>query len=390
MNPQGKDRGIVGSTIEYDYVVIGGGIAGASIGYELSESARVLLLEREASYGFHTTGSSAATYIELLHNQTIFSLTRGSLSFLHNPPAAFTEAPLVTDCGCIITGNASEQASLQSAFEQAMSFGIETRLLVAEEIKQLVPIVKTGPDTIEGGLFEPQAKRIDVERLLQGYLKGLRSRGGMTTLNCQLESIQRIAGVWHMQIGDKEIRTQTIVNAAGAWVDEIAELAGIQAIGFEPLKRTMITFDGPENEDTSTWPLLGNIGRGFYFVPEIDQFIGSPADETLSLPGDALPDDLDVATAAYNIEQHTNLQVKKINHRWAGLRTFAPDRLPVIGFSTDASGFFWFAGQGGFGIQAAPAMAKLGAALAQQNEGENVAAALGIDLANVLPGRFFD
>ncbi len=373
---------------EYDFIIIGGGIAGASIAFELSLFKNILLIEREDAFAYHTTGRSAATYIELLHNQTIVALSRASKGFLSSPPSGFTDIPLLKRCGCIITANITEQQSLESAFEQAIGYGTEAEMISAQEISKRIPFIRTEPQVIFAGIYEPQAQHIDVDGLFQGYIKGIRVRGSHTHTRTSILEIKRSDGYWHVQTSQHSLRSPVIINAAGAWADSVAEAAGVTPIGYEPKKRTMISFDAPANVDISTWPMMGNISGSFYFIPEAGQLLGSPADETPSPPCDAQPDELGVATAVYNIEQHTHLQISKINSKWAGLRTFAPDRLPVVGFDAGTEGFFWFAGQGGFGIQTAPALAKLGAALALKREETEVAKAVGIDLPIVLPDRF--
>ncbi len=373
---------------QFDYIVIGGGIAGASIGYELSQSEKVLLLEREDAFGYHTTGRSAATYIELLQDQSIVALSRASKPFLSCPPDGFSESPLLTDCGCIISANYSELPQLESLFKQASQLGIETQWLNSKQITEKIPMIRADKEAVYAGLLEPQAKRVDVDGLLQGYLKGLRARGGRTLHNVQIKQISRAKQRWQVQTMEQTFECSVLVNAAGAWGDFLAAKAGVSAIGLEPKKRTMVTFDGPADTEISTWPMMGNISSSFYFLPESGQLMGSPADQSPSPPCDARPDELDIATAIYNIEQHTHLKISKVNHSWAGLRTFSPDRLPVIGFEPLTKDFFWFVGQGGFGIQTAPALAQLGAALLLDKNPKATANDLNVDLALLLPNRF--
>lgn len=376
------------SPTQFDYIIIGGGIAGASIGYELSQSGKVLLLEREEAFGYHTTGRSAATYIELLQDQTIVALSRASKPFLSCPPNGFTESPLLTDCGCIISASYSELPQLEFLFKQASHLGIETQWLNSKQITEKIPIIRADKEAVYAALFETQAKRIDVDGLLQGYLKGLRARGGQTLYNVQIEQILRAKQRWQVQTMEQTFECSVLVNAAGAWGDILAAQAGVSAIGLEPKKRTMVTFDGPADTEISTWPMMGNISSSFYFLPESGQLMGSPADQSPSPPCDTRPDELDIATAIYTIEQHTHLKISKVNHSWAGLRTFSPDSLPVIGFEPLAKDFFWFVGQGGFGIQTAPALAQLGAALLLDKNPKATANDLNVDLALLLPNRF--
>lgn len=374
----------------FDFIIIGGGIAGASIGYHLSQSKQVMLLEQEDAFGFHTTGRSAATYIELLQNQTIVALSRASKAFLSNPPADFAQSAILQACACIVTAKASEQKQLEAVYTLASSMGTQVSTLTLDEIEKLIPIIGKSGNAGRIGVIETQAMRIDVDCLLQGYLRGIKRHGSQTRVRVTIEGISRSDGLWQLETKDSEqvLQTPVIINAAGAWADQVAKLAGVAPIGLTPKRRTMITFDAPTDTDISSWPMLAELDGSFYLLPEAGQLMGSPADETPSPACDAQADELDIATAIYNIEQHTNLRIKKVNHKWAGLRTFARDRLPVIGFDPTAEGFFWLAGQGGFGIQTAPALAQLGAAIALDSNPQQLAQQMNIDLAMILPDRF--
>lgn len=372
----------------FDFIVIGGGIAGTSIAYELSASSKVLLLEQEDAFAYHTTGRSAATYIELLLDKTIATLSRASKSFLQTPPPGFADFPILNPCGCIMTANRQSRESLRSIFQQSCEQGIKARILNTEEIATLIPIISTDPDAVDSGIYEPTAARIDVDGLLQGYRKGARERGCKLVLRSMVEQIERSKSGWFIRIGAESYQAPVLINASGAWADEIASLAGVAPVGLEPRRRTMITFDAPPGMDITPWPMVGDISNSFYFLPESGQLMGSCADETLSPPCDAQPEEIDIATCVYNIEQHTNVPIKKINHSWAGLRTFAPDRYPLVGFDPAASDFFWFAGLGGFGIQTAPALSKLGAAIALGNHPMQLAMDMEIDLPLIQPNRF--
>lgn len=378
------------STHYFDFIIIGGGIAGTSIGYELSKSKQVLLVEQEDAFGYHTTGRSAATYIELLHNQTIVALSRASKSFLNTPPPGFTQSPLLQPCACIVTAKASEKKALDEAFQLAIGLGTDVIQISADSVIAQIPIMRKTSMKLAAGLIEPQAQRIDVDALLQGYIKGIRAHGGQLRSRVNIDHISRSGGIWKLRLATQHetLETPVIINAAGAWVDQVAIMAGVKPIGFTPKRRTMITFDAPPSHDISGWPMIADLSGSFYFIPESGQLMGSPADETPSPPCDAQADELDIATAIYNIEQHTYLQIKKINHKWAGLRTFAPDHLPVLGFEPTTEGFFWVAGQGGFGIQTAPAMARLGAALALNQQPVELGDTMHVDLRQVLPDRF--
>lgn len=371
----------------HDFIVIGGGIAGTSITWELSASEHGVVLEREEAFGYHTTGRSAATSVELLQNQTTHTLTRASRDFMKNPPEGFTESPLLKPSGCIITANAAEQTGLETAYEEARALGVEAMLVSSSEVARHIPVIKESPDAIHAGIYEPGAQRIDVDALLQGYIKGAKSRGCEFYRGIEIDAIRRQHDMWHIKAGDKTFTAPIVINAAGAWADEIANMAGLAPMGLQPKRRTIVTFSAPDQYDVSKWPMIGDIGGTFYFLPEAGHLMGSSADKTPSPPCDSQPEELDIATAVYNIEQHTHLKIDKIHHKWAGLRTFAPDELPIVGYDSKAEGFFWFAGQGGFGIQVAPALARIGAALALDSGFQSMAATLNLDLNKILPGR---
>lgn len=323
-----------------------------------------------------------------MHDGLIFHLSQASKPFLDSPPKDFTEFPILKPCGCIITASQQHREALQSAFQLAHKAGVEARIITNNEIKDLVPIIRGDPDAVESGIYDPDAARIDVDALLQGYIKGARERGCKLLLRAMVEKIDcsEPGGVIH--IGDESYRAPILINASGAWADEIASLAGVQPLGIEPRRRTMITFDAPTGMDITDWPMVGDISSSFYFLPESGQLMGSCADESLAPPCDAQPEEIDIATAVYNIEQHTTIAIKKINHSWAGLRSFTPDRNPAVGFDPTAPNFFWFAGLGGFGIQTAPALAKLGAAIALEQNAEQLAGEMEIALNTIQPSRF--
>lgn len=370
-----------------DFIVIGGGIAGASIAWELSASKRGVLLEREDAFGYHTTGRSVSTSVELLRDKTIFCLTRQSRDFLSNPPNGFAEVPLLRPSGCYITGTASEQAQLEEAWRDAVALGVEATLVSGADIARHVPVIRNHEDAVYAGIYEPNAQRIDVDGLLQGYLKALRARGSESHSGMEIEAITNTNNMWHVVTGQGTIQAPVLINAAGAWADHIAEMAGVNPVALQPKRRTIITFDAPAHLDVSSWPMIGDIGDNFYFLPEAGQLMGSAADATPSPPCDAQPEELDIARAAHNIQQYTQLEIDKINHKWSGLRTFAPDNLPVVGFDPDVAGFFWFAGQGGFGIQVAPALARVGATLVLGEKVQATADELQLDLNTILPNR---
>ena len=228
---------------------------------------------------------------------------------------------------------------------------------------------------------------IDVHALHQGYLKGLRRRGGEVAVEAQVTAMHRTAGEWRVESRAGSFSAPLVVNAAGAWADEIARLAGARPIGLVPKRRTVITLDGPEGLDLRAWPLAVTIDESFYFKPDSGRLLASPADETPSPPCDAQPEELDVAVTVERVESVTTLPVRRIAHKWAGLRSFAADKSLVIGPDPDAEGFVWLAGQGGYGIQTAPAAARTATALATGADLPEDVTALGLRAEDLAPGR---
>lgn len=372
----------------FDFIIFGGGIAGISIAYELSESSRVLVLEQEEAFGYHTTGRSAAIYSELLLDPTLLLLAKESKKFLQKPPEFFSQSPLINTCGCILTGTSRDQDAVELAWKEVCNFGVDAFMVNADEIARHVPIIRNEADAVSCGLFEPNASRIDVDCLIQGYIRGIRSKGSELAVKTRAQNLVRSEGLWVITSDGETFKAPTIINAAGAWADDVAKLAGVTPIGLAPKRRTMITFDAPEHQDISAWPAVGDIGGSYYYMPEAGQLMGSAVNEITSPPCDAQPEEIEIATAVYNIEQHTTLDIQRVNHSWAGLRTFSLDRLPVVGHDPTQEGFFWFAGQGGYGIETGPALARLGARIALDDQADKWAATIGVDSKLLAPARF--
>jgi D-arginine dehydrogenase len=345
-----------------DIIVIGAGIAGASVAAHLAETHRVILTEREDRPGYHSTGRSAALFTEIYGNSLIRALTRASRKFLFAPPPAFTESPLTRPRGCLFIATTEQLGSLRE-FAALPDIARATRALRAADARNLCPVLRE--EYLAGALLEPDSADIDVHALHHGYLRMFRSRNGRVLNSAPVHALERRAGDgWTVRAGAETLTARIIVNAAGAWADEIAALAGIARIGLVPCRRTAVLVDPPPGMTINSWPFVNDIDEQFYFKPEGGSLFLSPADETPVEPGDAQPDEWDVATAVDRVQSATTLQFDRLKARWAGLRTFAPDRTPVVGFSNEAEGFFWLAGQGGYGIQTAPALSRAAAALA--------------------------
>jgi D-arginine dehydrogenase len=345
---------------ETDIVVIGAGIAGASVAAHLAETHRVILIEQEDRAGYHSTGRSAALFTEIYGNTVIRALTRASRKFLFSPPQDFTESPLTHPRGCLFIATAAQVETLRR-FAALPDIAPATRSVSVTEARQMCPVLRE--DYVAAALFEPESTDIEVHALHQGYLRMFRRRDGRLLNNAPVLALEYAAGRWKVRAGSETLTAPIIVNAAGAWADEVAALAGISRLGLVPCRRTAVLVEPPPGMTITAWPFVNDIDELFYFKPEAGQLFLSPADETPSPPGDAQPEEWDIAAAVDRVQAATTLQIQRLKARWAGLRTFAPDRSPVLGFSSEAQGFFWLAGQGGYGIQTAPALSRAAAAL---------------------------
>jgi D-arginine dehydrogenase len=342
-----------------DILVIGGGIAGLSAASALSAHAKVTVLEAEEQIGFHSSGRSATMLHYALGDPLVRALTLASRSFFEQPPPGFSDAPLGHRKAVLIHAREDEVDELD-ALAAAIAPFAELERAGVEAILELCPAIRTGEGGAVDGLIDRNGIRLDPHALLQGHARLLRGRSGEIVSNARARSIERSSSGWtvHTDRGDR-FSAPILINAAGAWADTFAGLAGAATIGLQPLKRTIITFDGPAGVDVTDWPFAKTVGDELYFAPESGRLFASPMDEGPTEPCDAQADEYEVALAAHRVEQRTTMKVERIHSRWAGLRTFAPDRHLVAGFDPHAEGFFWLAGQGGFGLQTSPIMAKI-------------------------------
>jgi D-arginine dehydrogenase len=312
-------------------------------------------------------------------------LTQASRSFFERPPDGFAPHPLVFDRPVLFIGRADQRERLEQERKAGEELGVELRRLDAEAARALCPALRE--DYVAGGLLESEAKGIDVAGTLDGFLRGLRQCGGTVRTRAEVVRVERTADAWEVEAGGEVHRVDAVVNAAGAWCDQVGQLAGARTIGLQPLRRTVITFDGPPGRDFRAWPCVVDIDEAFYFEPEGAQLLASPADETPSEPCDASAEDYDVAVAVDRIERATTLEIRHIRQRWAGLRSFVADRSPVIGMDPELDGFFWLAGQGGFGIMTSPAAARTAASLITRGSLPPDVEDLGVTEAQLSPAR---
>ncbi|MEO8810887.1 MAG: FAD-binding oxidoreductase [Rhodanobacter sp.] len=348
--------------IEVDVIVIGAGMAGASVAYFLAPHARVLVLEREGYVDMHSTGRSAALFSETYGSPKVRALTRATRPFLASPPAGFAAQPLLGPRGATIIGNATQIDGVHALYEAIVPFTRDIVLHDAARLQVDVPVLK--PEFAQIGLHEPRAADIDVNELHQGFLRGLRARGGALRLNVAIRSISRVAAGWEVDDGEQGFRAPLLLDAAGAWADEVAGLAGVKPLGLTPKRRSAFVFDPPEGLATAHWPFVTDYSESFYFKPDAGLLLGSCANADPVEPHDVQPEEYDIALGIHRIEEATSMTIRRPRRTWAGLRSFVADLDLVGGFATDAPGFFWVAAQGGYGIQTSAAMGEACAHLA--------------------------
>ncbi len=336
-------------------VVVGAGIAGVSAAWALAEDHDVVLVETEPQPGAHATGRSAAVLSETSGLAPVCALAAASRPFFEAPSLPID--PPLSPRGLLWVGTAESAGALAATAESARRLGIEVAELDSSDARELVPVLR---DTWMGSaVLEPEAMSIDVAALLAGFIGAARDRGAAVRLGTRAVRCERRGDGWRVACEHESIDCDAVVNAAGAWADELARRSDVPTAGLQPYRRTAFTFPVP---DAARWPLVMDVASAFYFEPEGPGLLVSPAEETPVDPHDARADELAMARVVDALGESTTLVVRGVTSKWAGLRTFAPDRLPVVGEDDTAPGFFWLAGQGGAGIKTAPALARLVAA----------------------------
>jgi D-arginine dehydrogenase len=344
-----------------DFIIVGAGIAGASLGYFLAPHGRVLMLERESQPGYHSTGRSAALFSETYGSEQVRILSRASRAFLEHPPEGFVQTPILSPRGVAMIGHPGDDAGIEQELAAMQRITPSVRGLTQSEVLAMVPVLR--PDTTGAGILEPDARDIDVDALHQGFLRGFKQRGGRLVCDARVDSIEKVDGQWQLRCGDLIFSAARLVNAAGAWADELAGLAGVAPIGLTPKRRSAFTFAGPEGVATRDWPMVMALDETWYLKPDAGVLLGSPANADPVAPHDVQAEELDIATAIYNIETATTMSIRRPIRVWAGLRSFVVDGGLVGGPAIDEPDFFWVAAQGGYGIQTCAAMGEACAAL---------------------------
>jgi D-arginine dehydrogenase len=371
-------------TTHADVIVLGAGMAGASLAAELSPHRQVILLEVEDQPGRHSTGRSAAMFFESYGNATVCALTRASRAFLEQPPVGFCDVPLMSPRAAMIVADGEALARLESHYGGPGAPSTMHRI-ARQEALDLVPILR--PEWLAGAYIDGSGCDMEVAALHQGYLRLARRAGAQVVLGAAEVALARSGALWTVGCRAGGFSAPVLVNATGAWADAVARQAGAATVGLQPNRRTAMTIPAPAAHDSRHWPMVIDVDETVYFKPDAGQLLLSPANEDPMEPCDVAPEELDIAIAVDRFEALTSEPVKRINHRWAGLRSFVVDRSPVTGYDTQAEGFFWLAGQGGYGIQMAPALARTAAALLMGQAVPADVAAQGVRADDVSPAR---
>lgn len=340
--------------MKVDVAVVGGGIAGLSAGAYLAPRASVVVLEKEATLGYHATGRSAALYTECYGEEPIRRLSLASKPYFVN-----RDEPFGTTRGVMFLTPNGDSTVLDDFYATFSPLVPNLEILSPVEVNALVPVIPT--DKTQGAVLEPDALDLDVHAIVTSYARTIRANGGTIATSAEGTEISRTDGRWRVAAGDQVISANVLVNAAGPWGDEIATMAGVHPLGLTPLKRCAFTFD--PGFSTADWPMVVDIAENWYMKPEGPHLLGSAASEIPESPSDAKHDETDVALGIMRIGEATDLSIRAVKNQWAGLRTFSPDRIPVVGFDPDVRDFFWLVGQGGYGIHTSPAMGALASGL---------------------------
>jgi D-arginine dehydrogenase len=368
-----------------DFIVIGAGIAGASVAWWLAPHGRVTVLERESQPGYHSTGRSAALFLESYGTPQVRKMTMASRAFFENLPEGFSGHPILSPRGAMTVAPPGHEAGLQTQWDVVRGLSASARRLDAREALELFPALR--PEKLIGAVYEPECFDMDVHALHQGFLRGVRRHGGQVACDAEVLSLRREAGTWQVETRAGRFEAPVVINAAGAWCDEVAKLAGIAPIGLQPKRRSAFVFAPPEGVDVHRWASVIGVQEDWYIKPDAGMLLGSPANADPVPPHDVQPEELDIATAIARIEEMTTLTIRRPARTWAGLRSFVRDGDLVGGWDRLAEGFFWVAAQGGYGIQTSPAMGEACATLARGEPLPARIAGFGLTAAMLSPAR---
>jgi D-arginine dehydrogenase len=370
-----------------DFAIVGAGIAGASLAFRLAPQASVLLLEAEIQPGLHSTGRSAAMFMESYGPPQVRALTRASRAFYEHPPAGFADVPLVGPRGALYVAWQGQQAELDHLHAELQATGTAIERLDAAATLARVPVLRA--QGLLGAVWESDALDLDVNALHQGFVRGARRAGAELWIEAVLQTATQDAGGWTLTLADgRQAHARVIVDAAGAWADEVAQRCGVAPLGIQPRRRSAFTFDAPAGVDVRAWPTVAGVAEDWYVKPDAGRLLGSPANADPVPPHDVQPEELDIALGIDAIQRDTTLTIRRPRRTWAGLRSFTPDGELAIGFDARVPAFFWLAGQGGYGIQSAAGASALAASLLLQQDLPAELRAQGVDARALAPGRF--
>lgn len=372
------------------FAIIGGGIAGSSLAYRLAEALGsgkdIKVFEREDRPGYHSTGRSAAVYTETYGPPIIRALTAGSRHFFDHPPQGFAAHKLLHPLGLLLAGTESARAQAEKIYADCRALTPNVSFLEGSKISDLVSVLK--PEWTAVGVYEPDAMSMDVAALHEGYLRGFKAMGGEIIIDAEIMGLNQSPSGWKLDTKAGSWTSEIVINAAGAWADEVATLAQLAPLGLQPKRRTAIVFQGPDDLPKAGWPMVNDVEETFYFKPDAGRILASPEEETPMPPCDVQPDELDVAITVDRLQSATTFDIKRIDNKWAGLRSFFPDGVPCAGFDATQNNFFWLAGQGGYGITTSDALARLSTALLLGQGIPGDLNDIGVNANELSPSRF--
>ena len=367
-------------------MIAGAGIGGTSCANWLPAESSVILLEMESQPGYHTTGRSIAVYTEAYGPRTIRALAKSGYDFFVNPPSSFSDIPLSRPHGLFFVAREDQMEALKSGLADIQELSPEIKLITADEAVAQIPVLRR--DYLAAAFLDPNALALDVSAIHQGYMRGLKRNGSEIICDAQIQGLERKGGKWHATTPAGEFAAPVLINAAGAWADQLGQMAGARKINLQPKRRTVIAFTPANAEVDDDWPVVIDCQEEFYFKVDAGTVLGSPADETPVEPQDVQPEEIDVAYTIDRLQRATTMEITKLQRSWAGLRSFVPDGIPVAGYDPDAEGFCWCAGQGGYGIETSVGMGRSSAALARGEDLPEDIRALGVSAADLSPMRF--
>lgn len=377
---------------EFNTIIFGAGIAGASLAWRLAGQpgvGSVAIVERESQPGCHSTGRSAAMFMESYGPPQVRALTRASRDFYTTPPAGFSDVALMHPRGVVYLATHGQEADLARLHAELAPACVGLEVLDAASILARAPCLR--PELVHGGLYDPGAQDLEVHALHQGFLRGFRQKAGADGAlytDATLVEARHEDGRWQMKFADGQVlAAENVVNATGAWADELAAMFGARPIGIVPRRRSAFTFKAPEGVDATAWPAVVGVDESYYFKPDAGQLLGSPANADDTVPHDVVPEELDIALGIHQIEQISTLTIRRPASTWAGLRSFVTDGEMVVGFDAVCPGFFWLAGQGGYGIQSAAGASLLADALLRNLPLPDALAREGVDPEALSPTR---